>query len=152
RPGLRHGVRADLAQQEGRRADRRTPDREEGALRRRARRDPRRGQAEGSEDRPHAGTGMAGRLSTRGRFAVAYLVLGAAVGAALGGLIVLVERPGPQPPPPWSAWVPQASSESSRLLEIANHVGNEYTLPSGNPLTAVTIGGPARGKNLKAIL
>jgi hypothetical protein len=95
---------------------------------------------------------MARSLSTRGRFAVAYLVLGAAVGAALGALIVLVERPGPQPPPPWSAWQPQASSESLRLQQIANHVGNEYTLPSGDPLTAVRIGGPATGKNLKAIL
>ncbi|HSC49884.1 MAG TPA: hypothetical protein VLD16_06425 [Gaiellaceae bacterium] len=95
---------------------------------------------------------MARSLSTRGRFAVAYLVLGAAVGAALGALIVLVERPGPQPPPPWSAWQPQASSESSRLLEIADHVGQEYRLPSGNQLTAVKIGGPATGKNLKAIL
>lgn len=95
---------------------------------------------------------MARSLSTRGRFAVAYLVLGAAVGAALGGLIVLVERPGPQPPPPWSAWQPQTSSESSRLVEIATHVGSEYTLPSGDPLAAVQIGGPARGKNLKAIL
>jgi hypothetical protein len=95
---------------------------------------------------------MARSLSTRSRFAVAYLVLGTAVGAALGGLIVLVERPGPQPPPEWSAWQPQASSQGSRLLEIADHVGNEYKLPSGDPLTAVKIGGPATGKNLKAIL
>ena len=95
---------------------------------------------------------MARGLSTRGRFAVAYLVLGAAVGAALGALIVLVGRPGPQPPPPWSAWQPQTASESSRLVEIASHVGGEYTLPNGDPLTAVTIGGPATGKNLKAIL
>jgi len=95
---------------------------------------------------------MARSLSTRGRFAVAYLVLGAAVGAALGALIVLVERPGPQPPPPWSAWQPQASNETLRLQQIADHVGNEYTLPSGDPLTSVRIGGPATGKNLKAIL
>jgi hypothetical protein len=95
---------------------------------------------------------MARSLSTRGRFAVAYLVLGAAVGAALGALIVLVERPGPQPAPPWSAWQPQASQESSRLLEIANHVGNEYRQPNGDPLTAVTLDGPAKGRNLKAIL
>jgi hypothetical protein len=95
---------------------------------------------------------VARSLSTRGRFAVAYLVLGAAVGAALGGLIVLVQRPGPQPPPPWSAWEPQASAKASRLLEIANHVGQEYRLPSGDPLAAVKLDGPATGKNLKAIL
>src|SRR6185437_8991637 len=152
RAGIRDRVRADLSQQEGGRADRRRADREEGALRRRARRDPREREAEDPEGRPHPTPSMARSLSTRGRFAVAYLVLGAAVGAALGGLIVLIERPGPQPPPPWSSWQPQASKESSRLLEIANHVGNEYTSPSGDPLTAVKIGGPANGKNLKAIL
>jgi len=43
---------------------------------------------------------MARGLGTRGRFAVAYLLLGAAVGVAAGGLIVLVERSGPQPAPP----------------------------------------------------
>ncbi len=95
---------------------------------------------------------MARSLSTRSRFAVAYLILGAAVGAALGGLIVLVERDGPQPPPPWSAWQPQTASESARLHEIASHVGGEYRLPNGDPLAAVQIGGPATGKNLKAIL
>lgn len=95
---------------------------------------------------------MARSLSTRGRFAVAYLVLGAAVGTAVGGFIVLLERQGPQPPPEWSAWQPQASSQASRLVEIANHVGREYRLPSGNQLTAVNVGGPATGKDLKAIL
>jgi hypothetical protein len=95
---------------------------------------------------------MAGRINTRGRFAIAYLVLGALVGAGLGGLIVLVKRPGPQPPPPWSSWQPQAGSQSTRLAEIADHVGQEYTLPSGDPLTAIRIGGPAQGKDLKAIL
>ena len=95
---------------------------------------------------------MARSLSTRGRFAVAYLVLGAAVGTAVGGFIVLLERQGPQPPPEWSAWQPQATSQASRLVEIANHVGSEYRFPSGNQLTAVNVGGPATGKDLKAIL
>jgi hypothetical protein len=95
---------------------------------------------------------MARRLSTRGRFAIAYLVLGAAVGAALGGLIVLVERPGPQPPPEWSAWQPQGSTQSLRLIDIANHVGGEYRLPSGNQLAGIKLDGPAAGKDLKAIL
>lgn len=95
---------------------------------------------------------MARSLSTRGRFAVAYLVLGAAVGTAVGGFIVLLERQGPQPPPEWSAWQPQAPSQAARLVEIANHVGSEYRLPSGDQLTAVNVGGPATGKDLKAIL
>ena len=37
------------------------------------------------QDRPHAGEGVARGLGTRGRFAVAYLLLGAAVGIAVGG-------------------------------------------------------------------
>jgi hypothetical protein len=95
---------------------------------------------------------MARGLGTRGRFAVAYLVLGAAVGTAIGTFIVLLQRPGPAPPPPWSSWRPAATSPSSQVLEIADHVGSAYLLPSGNPLAAVKIGGPAVGKNLRAII
>jgi hypothetical protein len=95
---------------------------------------------------------MARSLSTRGRFAVAYLVLGAAVGAAVGGFIVLLERHGPLPPPTWSTWRPESATQSARLREIASHVGQEYRLPSGNQLAQVTIGGPESGKNLKAIV
>ena len=127
RPGLRHGLPADLAQQEGDRADRRGADREEGALRRRARRDPRGGEAEDPEGRPDAGEGVARGLSTRGRFAVAYLLLGAAVGVGIGGLIVLVRMPAPQPGPPWSSWQPAASAPNSQVLEIADHVGSSYS-------------------------
>jgi hypothetical protein len=95
---------------------------------------------------------MARGLGTRGRFAVAYLVLGAAVGTAIGTFIVLLQRPGPAPPPPWSSWRPAASSPRSQVLEIADHVGSRYLLPSGDPLTAVKIGGPEAGKNVRAII
>jgi hypothetical protein len=91
-------------------------------------------------------------LGTRGRFAVAYLLLGAAVGAGIGTFIVLVRRPAPPPPPQWSSWQPAAAGTQSQLLEIATHVGNEYVLPTGGPLVGVTLGGPASGKNLRAIL
>jgi hypothetical protein len=96
---------------------------------------------------------MAGRLGTRGRFAVAYLLLGAAVGAGIGTFIVLVERPTPPPPPAWSSWQPGASGISSQLLEIANHVGQSYRLPSGDQLTAVKVGGTHGGQqpNLQGI-
>jgi hypothetical protein len=96
---------------------------------------------------------MAGRLSTRGRFAVAYLLLGAAVGAGIGTFIVLVQRPTPPPPPPWSSWQPGSSSTSAQLLEIANHVGQTYRLPSGDQLTAVKVGGTHGGQqsNLQGI-
>jgi hypothetical protein len=94
---------------------------------------------------------MARGLSTRGRFAVAYLLLGAAVGAGLGTFIVLVRRPEPPPPPAWSSWRPGASSLSSQLLEIADHVGRAYRLPSGDQLTAVKVGGSQGGQNLRGI-
>jgi hypothetical protein len=95
---------------------------------------------------------VARSLGTRGRFAVAYLLLGAAVGAGIGTFVVLVRRPAPPPPPQWSSWQPATASTQSQVLEIATHVGNEYVLPSGGPLVGVTLGGPARGKNLRAIL
>jgi hypothetical protein len=95
---------------------------------------------------------MAGRVSTRSRFAVAYLVLGAALGTTLGTLIVLLQRPSPTPPPPFSSWRPTASEVQERIVQIANHVGRTYRLPSGNQLTQVKIGGPAAGKSLRAII
>jgi len=95
---------------------------------------------------------MARGLATRGRFAVAYLVLGAAVGIGIGTFIVLLQRPGPKPPGPWSSWRPAAGAPRSQLLEIANHVGSAYLMPSGDPLAAVKIGGPERGENVRAII
>jgi hypothetical protein len=95
---------------------------------------------------------MARGLGTRSRFAVAYLVLGAAVGTGIGTFIVLLQRPAPPPPPPWSTWQPGASSDSSRVLEIARHVGQSYRLPSGDQLTAVQIGGPLAKQNVRAIV
>ena len=79
---------------------------------------------------------MARGLGTRGRFAVAYLLLGAAVGIAVGGAIVLVNRTGPQPRPPWSSWQPTTSSTSSREFEIAQHVARSYKQPTGDQLVA----------------
>jgi hypothetical protein len=82
---------------------------------------------------------MARSLSTRSRFAVAYLVLGAAVGVGVGSFLVLVQRDPPPPPPAWSSWQPTAaeSDTTTRMLEIANHVGSSYTLASGNQLVAI---------------
>jgi hypothetical protein len=94
---------------------------------------------------------MAGGLGTRGRFAVAYLVLGAAVGVGVGFFIVLLQRPGPLPPPPWSSWAPAASSTSARVLEIADHVGSRYKLQTGDPLVAVKVSG-AKGSDFQGLV
>jgi len=95
---------------------------------------------------------MARSLSTRGRFAVAYLLLGAAVGAGIGGFLVLVRKPPPQPGPPWSSWQPAATALDAQVLEIADHVGRAYHLPSGDQLTAVKVGGPTDGEGIRAII
>ena len=94
---------------------------------------------------------MARGLATRGRFAVAYLLLGAAVGVAVGGAIVLVQRTGPQPALPWSSWQPGASSTDSQVLEIAQHVGNSYKLPTGDQLVAVKVGGAQNGNDFGGV-
>ena len=82
---------------------------------------------------------MARSLSTKARFAASYLVLGALVGVGIGSFLVLLQRDPPPPPPPWSRWQPTAAEgdTSTRMLEIANHVGRSYKLPSGNQLVAI---------------
>lgn len=95
---------------------------------------------------------MARGLGTRGRFGLAYLLLGAAVGVGIGTFIVLLERPGPKPMGPWSSWKPVTATTQSELTEIGTHVGGEYRLASGDPLTVVRVGSPTIGKRLRAIV
>ena len=94
---------------------------------------------------------MARGLGTRSRFAVAYLLLGAAVGVAVGGLIVLVQRSGPTAGPPWSSWQPAAGPTDSRVLEIAQHIGSSYRSPTGDPLVAVKVGGAQNGNDFAGV-
>ena len=92
-----------LQNKEGRREDRRPPRRPQGALRRRADRAAQLGRAEGADDRPEQGGNLADIVSeqpaplarpkpepsvSRHKFAVAYLVLAAIVGAAVGLVVV----------------------------------------------------------------
>ena len=76
------------------------------------------------------------------RFSYAYLVLAGLLGAALGTFIVLVERPAPTPPPPWSVWQPSFSDRGSRQQEIANHVASQYHLNGGKKLVNVVVRDP----------
>jgi hypothetical protein len=94
---------------------------------------------------------MARALGTRARFAIAYLLMGAAVGAGLGAFIVLVKRPGPGPAPAWSSWQPGSSSREAQVFEIANHVGSSYRLATGDQLNAVKIGPPNGAGSVRAI-
>jgi hypothetical protein len=90
---------------------------------------------------------MARGLGMRSRFLIAYLVLGAAVGTGIGLFIILLQRPGPEPPPPWSSWKPPAGNTVTRTQRIATHIGSGYLLPSGRPLTRIVIGAPGQAQN-----
>jgi hypothetical protein len=82
------------------------------------------------------------KAATRRKFLLAYLALAALLGGAIGALIVLVNRPAPLPPPPWSSWKPAAAAATDRALEIADYVAAQYHLPSGHRLVRVVVGGP----------
>ncbi|HYX87842.1 MAG TPA: hypothetical protein VE753_00590 [Gaiellaceae bacterium] len=58
---------------------------------------------------------MARALGMRGRFFVAYLVLGALVGTGIGLFVVLLERPGATR---WSSWRPDSRSAVAQAHEI----------------------------------
>jgi hypothetical protein len=79
-------------------------------------------------------------LGHRPRFVIAYLLLGAAAGAALGAFIVLSDKAAPNPNFVWSSWKPVTSSREAQVFEIANHIGNAYRLASGDQMNAVKVG------------
>ena len=89
---------------------------------------------------PETRADRARRLAYRSRFAAFYVLLAVVAGAGVGALMVLVNRGSPAPAPAWSAWEPAGSAER-RLAQIGDHVGDQYRLPSGKPLVAVTYSG-----------
>jgi hypothetical protein len=91
--------------------------------------------------RPETRADRARRLAYRSRFAALYVVLAVIAGAGVGALLVLVSRGSTEPAPAWSEWEPTGSTER-RAAQIGDHVGDEYRLPSGNALVAVTYAGP----------
>ena len=77
----------------------------------------------------------------RSRFAAFYVVLAIVAGVGVGALLVLVGRGSPRPLPPGRRGSrPEAPSGAS--AQIGDHVGDQYRLPSGKPLVAVTYAGP----------
>jgi hypothetical protein len=90
--------------------------------------------------RPESRSDRARRLAYRNRFAMFYIVLAVIAGAGVGALLVLVGRGSPAPAPAWSAWEPTGSVER-RAAQIGDHVGDQYRLPSGKALVAVTYAG-----------
>jgi hypothetical protein len=95
----------------------------------------------GVAEHPESRAERARRDSYRSRFSAFYVVLAMIAGIGVGALLVLIGRGSPAPAPAWSAWQPTGSAER-RSAQIGDHVGDQYRLPSGKPLVAVTYAGP----------
>ena len=77
---------------------------------------------------------------SRRRFAVAYLVLAAIVGVAVGLVIVFATRDGGhRQTRAWSSWMPHATGTLG-VREIARHVSARYHLENGALFTSVVAG------------
>jgi hypothetical protein len=74
-------------------------------------------------------------LDVRRRFGLAYLVLAAVVGAAVGLFIVFLGRTGSSGPT-WSAFKPHGTGQEA-AAQIAQYVEQRYKLPDGQDLVAV---------------
>jgi hypothetical protein len=72
----------------------------------------------------------------RHRFGIAYLILAAALGAAVGLFVVLVSDGGRDGGAQWSAWKPTEDGVQ-RLDEISKYVSRGYALPSGRRLVGI---------------
>jgi hypothetical protein len=81
------------------------------------------------------------KTSYRFRFGLIYIVLAGIVGAAIGAFVVLASRPEPAEEAAWSSWQPEGR-ENAYPVEIAQHVGTRYRLPSGKQMVGV-IASPA---------
>lgn len=95
----------------------------------------------GLTEHPESRAERARRDSYRSRFSAFYVLLAMVAGIGVGALLVLVGRGSPAPAPSWSAWEPTGSAER-RAAQIGDHVGDQYRLPSGKALVAVTYAGP----------
>jgi hypothetical protein len=72
----------------------------------------------------------------RHRFGLAYLLLAALLGAAVGLFVVFASNGGKGGGQQWSTWKPTQDGVQ-RFDEIAKTVGREYALPSGRQLVGV---------------
>jgi hypothetical protein len=72
----------------------------------------------------------------RHRFGLAYLLLAALLGAAVGLSVVFVSEDGRGGGQKWSAWKPTQDGVQ-RFDQIAKTVGHEYALPGGRQLVGV---------------
>ena len=83
--------------------------------------------------------------SYRGRFLLAYGILGMVAGIALIVFLGAIGLSRPDPGPAWSTFVPEETADQTMIQAIADHVGARYALPDGAQLVAVTASKPAWG-------
>jgi hypothetical protein len=77
----------------------------------------------------------------RGRFLVAYVVLGLLAGAAVAGAFVLFTQTERNANLSWADWHP-VGDEATYGQQIADHVARRYRLPSGDQVAGVVPGPP----------
>jgi hypothetical protein len=79
----------------------------------------------------------------RFRFGIAYLVLAAVLGTAIGTGILLASRGDEVAGPAWSSWQPAAKDNGGRIREIVRYVARRYRLDAERQLVAVIPGLPS---------
>jgi hypothetical protein len=89
----------------------------------------------------HSRTDRARRSAYRFRFVLFYFGLAVVAGSALGAFVVVLSRPKPTPPPPWSTIVPHGS-DSARLYQIIDQVPKGYRGTDGKQLVSVSVAPP----------
>lgn len=92
---------------------------------------------------PFSRADRARKSSYRTRFGIVYLVLALVAGVAVSGFLVLLSKPDPAPPAPWSpSFVPEGS-EAAKAKQIAARISERYKLANGQQLAAALVGPPA---------
>lgn len=81
------------------------------------------------------------RSAYRGRFLVFYFALALLAGGAIGGLVIVLAKPKPKPPAPWSSFVPQGSA-SAKLFQITDQLPKRYRGSDGKQLVSASVAPP----------
>ena len=92
---------------------------------------------------PVARADRARRSSYRTRFGIVYFVLALVAGVAVGGFLVILSKPDPAPPAPWSPNFVPEGSEAAKAKQIAARISERYKLANGQQLAAALVGPPA---------
>ena len=84
---------------------------------------------------------IAGKSVFPGRFALAYALVAVLVGVAVGGFVVLSDRPAESAEATWSSWKPEGEG-TDKARQIAEHISGRYRLETGGQLVGVIASQP----------